>query len=290
MKLNMKQSVFCFAQLLSRIALAAFCLVSWRVTAQSTPPLRSYAIAGTENSRSYDPASGWTQSTQAFSGTLDLVTATEARLTKVYATGDSVTRDLILQWAVDLSAPSQGGAAVEAPDPNDPVIKRTTYNLALKFDGLRYTAAGNFLTRAWMSVIPGIYDWFNVAYGDFAGSVVSPIGIYNITGWEQAGKNTASYAGTFTLLTPSTAQLAWTSSNGASTVNLLLDSAVDPLAESQTVTATQIENQPGQTTTYILTFNLAGVRYSIDSVYARTEIKGKKTRVLATGAFSGSQP
>ena len=254
-------------------------------------PLRSYAISGVENTRSYSPTSGWTHSTNSFNGTLDMLSSTNAMLTKVYADGSSVSRELILGWYFDPAAPAQGGTAAEVPDPTDPVIKRTTYTLGLQFDGLRYTASGNFLTRAWMSVIPGIWDWFNVAYGNFAGDVVSPVGNYNITGSEKSGKTTSAYTGTFTLSSPSTGTLVKNYANGiTTTVNLAVSPSVDLSAATQIVTATQIENAPGKSTSYAIALQLGGTKYSVNSVYATTQTKGRKTSTVSAGIFSGAQP
>ena len=276
-----------------KLILAAALVVAspFFTVAQTSPPLRSYAISGIENSRDFVATRGWIVSTQTFSGTLELVTTTDARLTKIYADGSSVVRDLILHWVVDLAAPTQGGTAAEVPDPNDPVIKRTTYSLGLQFDGLRYTASGNFQTRAWMSVSPGIYDWFIVAYGDFSGFVVSPIGNYAVAGSEKSGKATSTYTGTFTLLSPLSGKLTKNYTGGATmTVNLALLSAVDLTVPSQTIAATQIENQPSQSTGYALDLQLNGMKYSVNSVYVTTQTKGRKTSTVSTGSFRGAQP
>lgn len=254
-------------------------------------PLRSYAISGVENTRSYSPTGGWTYATNDFAGTLDMVSSTTAVLTKVYADGSSVSRELILAWYFDPAAPAQGGTAAEVPDPTDPVIKRTTYTLGLQFDGLRYTASGSFLTRAWMSVLPGIWDWFNVAYGNFAGEVVSPVGNYNITGSEKSGKTTSAYTGTFTLSSPATGTLVKNYPNGVTTtVNLAVSPAVDLSAATQMVTATQIENASGQSTSYAIGLQLEGTKYSVNATYATTQTRGKKTSTVSAGSFSGAQP
>ena len=259
--------------------------------AQTSPPLRSYAISGVENTSSYDTTRGWTYATNTFTGTLNMLSETNAMLTKVYADGSSVSRELILAWTFDPAAPAQGGTAAEVPDPTDPVIKRTTYTLGVQFDGLRYTVSGTFQTRAWMSVIPGTYDWFVVAYGDFTGFVVSPLGGYDISGSEQAGKKTSTFTGMFTLVSPTDAQLITVDAGGATTtVNLAVQPAVDVNATSQTVSATQIENKPSQSTSYALDLQLIGTKYSVDSVYATTQTKGRKTSTVSTGTFSGAQP
>ena len=261
------------------------------IHAQTTAPLRSYAITGTENSRYYDTIQGWIVSTQTFTGTFDLTTTTDARLTKVYPDGTTVVKDLILQWVVDLNAPSQGGMAAEVPDPNDPLIKRTTYNLSLQSDGIRYTASGNFTTRAWMSVIPGIYDWFNVAYGDFSGFVVSPLGDYAISGSDKAGKTITSYTGTFTLTSTTSGRLTKVyPGNITNTVTLMLSSPVDMTAATQTVLATQVEHQPNQSTTYSGDLQLNATRYSVSAAYVTTQSKGNTSRTISTGSFTGLQP
>lgn len=272
-------------------SLALLALATANSGHSQTAPLRRYAITGVENTRSYNSTSGWSYATNNFTGSLDMLSATNATLTKVYADGSSVSRELILHWYFDPASPAQGGTAVEVPDPTDPVIKRTTYSLSLQFDGLRYTAAGSFLTKAWMSVLPGFYDWFNVAYGDFAGQVVSPVGNYVIAGAEKSGKTTSSYTGTFTLGSPTTATLVRNHSSGATTtVNLAIAPAVDLSAASQTVTATQIENAPNQVTSYALALQLNGSRYAVSSAYATTQTKGRKTSTVATGSFAGAQP
>lgn len=259
--------------------------------AQSPAPLRSYAIAGTENARYFDAAQGWIVSTQAFSGTFDLTSVTDARLTKVYPDGTAAVRDLILQWVVDLNAPSQGGLAVEVPDPTDPVIKRTTYNLGLQSDGIRYTASGNYLTRAWMSVLPGIYDWFNVAYGDFNGFVVSPLGDYAISGTEKSGKTVSSYTGTLTFTSPTTGRLLKVYPGSVTnTVNLVVQPALDVTAAGQSVLATQVEHQPNQSTAYSFALQLQGTRYSASGAYSTIQMKGNSSRTIATGSCTGSQP
>ncbi|HTL59125.1 MAG TPA: hypothetical protein VL361_25855 [Candidatus Limnocylindrales bacterium] len=261
------------------------------VHSQTAASLRSYAISGTENSRYFDAIQGWIVSTQTFSGTFDLTTLTDARLTKVYPDGTTVVKDLILQWVVDLNAPTQGGMAVEVPDPNDPIIKRTTYNLSLQSDGIRYTASGNFTTRAWMSVIPGIYDWFNVAYGDFSGLVVSPLGDYFINGTEKAGKTISIYTGILTLTSPTTGRLTKVyPGNVTNTVNLMLQSALDLTAATQTVVATQVEHQPNQSTIYSCDLQLNGIHYSVSGTYFTTQMKGNTSRTISTGNFAGLQP
>lgn len=277
---------------LQRAITAAFVVVSTFLAFSQTPaPLRSYAISGVENTRSFNSATGWTYATNNFTGTLDMLSATNAMLTKVYADGSSVSRELILGWYFDPAAPVQGGTAAERPDPTDPVIKRTTYNLGLQFDGLRYAASGNFLTRAWMSVIAGRYDWFNVAYGDFAGAVVSPVGNYNVTGSEKAGKTTSNFTGMFTLSSPTAGTLVKRYASGVTTtLNLAMAPAVDLSAANQTVTAMQIENAPGQSTDYAVNLQLNGTLYSVSSVYSTTQTKGRKTSTVSTGGFSGAQP
>jgi hypothetical protein len=258
--------------------------------AAQTAPLRSYVISGTNNIRSYNPATGWTHGTNPFTGTLDFLSATNARLTKVFADGTSTAHELILGWYFDPALTAQGGTAVERPDPVDPVIKRTTYNLALQFDGVRHTAGGNFLTRAWMSVIAGRYEWMNVAYGDFAGQTASPLGTYSITGSEKAARRTATYTGTLTLSSPTTGTLVRTYTNGTSTtVNLDLSPAVDLSVANQTVTAVQIENARGQRTIYAVNLQLGGSLYSVNSHYTVTQTRGRRTTTLATGSFAGAQ-
>ena len=116
---------------------AALVLAAASFAHSQTAPLRSHAISGVENAASYSPTSGWTYATNHFTGTLDMLSSTNAMLTKVYADGTSVSRELILAWYFDLAAPTQGGTAVEVPDPADPLIKRTIWNLGLQFDGLR---------------------------------------------------------------------------------------------------------------------------------------------------------
>ena len=269
---------------------AALVLAAASFAHSQTAPLRSYAISGVENAASYSPTSGWTYSTNHFTGTLDMLSSTNAMLTKVYADGTSVSRELILAWYFDLAAPTQGGTAVEVPDPADPLIKRTIWNLGLQFDGLRYTASGNFQTRAWMSVIPGVYDWFIVAYGNFAGEVVSPVGNYNITGSEKTGKKANAYSGTFTLSSPTTATLVRNYSSGIpTTVNLAISPAVDLSATNQNVTATQVENAPNQSTRYAINLQLDGTLYSITSDYSTTQTKNRKVSTVSTGSFSGAQ-
>jgi hypothetical protein len=283
MKIQIRSLKLPVATFLAASSLLAF--------AQTSPPLRSYAISGVENTSSYDATHGWTYATNNFTGTLDMLSPTNAQLTEVYADGSSVSRELILAWYFAPAAPAQGGTAAEVPDPTDPVIKRTTYNLGLQFDGLRYTASANFQTRAWMSVVPAIYDWFVVAYGDFAGFVVSPLGGYDISGSEQAGKKTSTYTGTFKLVSPTAAQLTKVDAGGTTTaVNLAVQPPVDVNAASQTVSATQIENKPAQSTSYALDLQLNGTKYSVSSVYATTQTKNRKTSTVSTGSFSGTQP
>ncbi len=257
--------------------------------AAQTTPLRSYATSGTEHARTYDAASGWTETVQTFTGTLELVTTTEARLTKHYADGTSVVRELILHWVVDLNAPVQGGTAAEVPDASDPVIKRTIYELGLQFDGLRYTMLGSYTTRAYLA-ITGYYQWYNVAYGDFTGAVVSPVGYYNISGTEKVGKTTSSYSGVFELLSESNARLTKVFTDGTTTtVDLYMETPVDLGAASQTVTAAQAQNQVNQTTSYLLDLNLNGTAYDVDCTYATKQQKGKTIRTVGTGAFAGTQ-
>jgi hypothetical protein len=275
-----------------KLAIAATLLVATTfISTAQTAPLRSYAISGIDNARSYDAAHGWSYATNLFTGTLNFLSPTNAILTKVYADGSSTSRELILGWYFDPAATAQGGTAVEVPDPTDPVIKRTTYNLGLQFDGLRYTASGNFLTRAWMSVIPGIYDWFNVAYGNFSGQVVSPVGSYNITGSDKAGKATSGYTGTLSLSSLTTATLVKNYTSGiTTTVNIIISPAVDLSAATQTLTGTQIESAAGQSTGYAITLQLNDTKYSVSSIYATTQTKGRKTTTVLTGSFTGSQP
>lgn len=272
------------------LLLAVFCASALISTAQ-TPPLRSYAISGVDNTRSFTPALGWTYATNSFSGTLAFPSPTNALLTKIYADGSSTTRELILGWYFDPAAPAQGGTAVEVPDPNDPVIKRTTYNLSLSFDGVQQATSGNFLTRAWMSVIAGRYEWVNVAYGDFTGQAASPLGSYSVAGSESVGRKTCTYSGTFSLTSPTTGTLVKSYANGTSlTVNLAIDPPVDSSVAVQDVTATQIENRPGQRTSYGINLQLNGTLYSVTSVYSTTQKLGRRTRTVSTGVFSGSQP
>lgn len=275
----------------SVFATAVLLLASAGIVSAQNTPLRSYAISGVENTRSYNATSGWTYATNNFAGTLDFLSATNALLTKVYADGSSTSRELILGWYFDPTVSAQGGTAVEVPDPNDPLIRRTTYNLGLQFDGLRYTASGNFLTRAWMSVIPGVYDWFNVAYGNFTGHVVSPVGNYTIAGSEKSGKTTSNYTGTFTLNSPASGTLVRNYASGVTTtVNLAIIPAVDLSAANQTVTAIQLENTPSQSTSYAVNLQLTGTLYSVTSVYSTTQTKGRKTSTVSTGSFTGTQP
>ncbi len=255
-----------------------------------TAPLRSYAISGTNNVRSYSPATGWTYGTNPFTGTLDFLSPTNARLTKIFADGTSTAHELILGWYFDPTLAAQGGTAVELPDPLDPIIKRTTYNLALGFDGVRHTASGNFLTRAWMSVIAGRYEWMNVAYGDFSGQTTSPLGSYTISGSEKAAKRTAKYTGTLTLSSPTTGTLTRNYANGTSTtVNIDIAPAVDLSAANQTVTAVQTENASGQRTIYAVNLQSGGTRYSVNSHYSTTQTRGRRTTTVATGSFTGLQ-
>lgn len=273
-----------------KIAIAAALCGVPLVSAQSTTPLRSYATSGTEHARSYDPATGWTETIQTFGGKFDLLSSTTAQITKIYADGSSVVRDLVLHWTVDLSAPTQGGTAAEIPDPTDPIIKRTTYTIGLQSDGLRDTMLGSYLTRAYLD-ITGRYDWWNVAYGDFTGVVVSPLGAYNVTGSEKAGKTTSKYTGTFTLLSPTSAKLTRNYTSGASsTVNIALEPAVDLTAASQTVSGAQIENAANQSTTYNITLQLDGTSYAVSSSYSTVQAKGKTVREVANGIFLGNQP
>lgn len=259
--------------------------------AQTAGSLRSYAITGTEQSRYFDPTQGWIVSTQIFTGTFDLTTQTDAHLTKVYSDGTTVVKDLVLGWVVDLNAPSQGGTAAEVPDPNDPVIKRTTYSLGLQWDGVRFTATGNFITKAWMSVIPGIYDWFNVAYGNFSGFVVSPLGDYLVTGTDKTGKTVSSYSGTLTLTSTTAGQLTKVYPGSVTnTVNLVMQSPLDLTAASQTVSATQVEHQPNQSTSYLFDLQLNGTHYSVTGTSLTALAKGNTVRTISTGNFIGLQP
>lgn len=256
--------------------------------AAQTTPLRSYSTSGTENLHTYDPATGWTDSVQTFTGTFDLLTTTDARLTKVYANGTTVVRDLVLHWTVDQNAPVQGGTAAELSDATDPVVKRTTYQIGLEFDGLRYTMVSSFTTRAYLSII-GYYQWYNVAYGDIAGAVVSPVGYYQISGSEKSGKTTTTYTGTFALTSSTTAQLTRIAADGSSTtVDLALQTPVDLEAASQTITAVQA-GASSAVTTYTVNLNLNGISYDVDCTYSMIQVKGKTVRTTGTGIFLGSQ-
>jgi hypothetical protein len=172
------------------------------------------------------------------------------------------------------------------------LIERTTYVIALKFDGLRYTMNASFTTRAYLSVLPGIYDWFNVAYGDFNGFVVSPLGIYNVSGSEKIGKTTVSYSGTFSLLSTTTAQLTKIFVSGTtSTVDLVLQKAVDLQAPAQTVAATEAQNSGNELTTYSLSLQLSSNNdYAVSSSYATVQVKGKSLKEVSNGIFVGTQP
>jgi hypothetical protein len=89
--------------------LAVLILSPTWVGAQTTRALLSYATAGSEHVRFYDAASGWTETFRTYTGKFDLLTTTDARLTKVYPDGSIVVRDLLLQWVADPNAPANPG-------------------------------------------------------------------------------------------------------------------------------------------------------------------------------------
>jgi len=279
-----------FRSLQFTVLAALITFPNW-VAAQTTQAVLSYATTGSEHVRSYDAASGWSEAVRTYTGKFDLLTTTDARLTKIYAEGSAVARDLIFQWVVDPNAPAQSGGAAEVPDPTDPLIERTTYVIVLKFDGVHYSMSGSFTTRAYFAVSPGIYDWFNVAYGDFSGFLVSPLGTYNITGSEKTGKTTLSYAGTFSLFSTISAQLAKIFADGStSTVDLVLETPVDLQAPIQTLSATQVQNLNNQLTTYSLNLQLSDRDYVVSSSYTTAQVKGKSVKEIRNGIFMGAQP
>ena len=121
--------------------------------------------------------------------------------------------------------------------------------------------------------------------------MISPVGSYNISGAEKSGRTTSAYTGTFTLTSPTTAQLTKNYFSGATvTLNLALPLPLDVSAATQTVSAAQIENARGQGTDYALTLQLNGTKYSVASAYATSQNKGRKSVTIAGGAFGGAQP
>lgn len=272
------------------VGVAVLAVATHFASAQNPTPLRSYAVSGTETTRTYNVATGWTEATHTYTGHFDLVTLTDAQLTKVYDDHSEVVRDLILHWTVDLNAPTQGGTAAELPDPNDPIIERTVYSIGLQYDGVRYTMSASFTTRAYLT-IAGRTDWWNVGYGSFSGFVVSPLGTYTVSGSEQSGKTSLSYSGFLTLSSPSSGQLVRSYSNGAtSTVTLAFLTAIDVEAAGQKLQAVQLENPNGTTTTYTLILTLNGTLYDVDASYETVSTKGRTSKITTIGAFSGSQP
>ena len=269
------------------IAATALCAAGLSTHAQSTPLLRSYSISGNEDTHYY--SSGWVTAAQTYTGTFDLLSETEARFTKHYADGSSIARDLILHWEVDLNASVQSGTAAEVPDPTNPVIERTTYVVSLQTDGVRHTMQASFETRAFLTIPPFSANWYPVAYGEFGGHVVSPLGTYGIHGTEQSGKTVNTYSGTLQLLSASAGRLTKVYANGTSTtVNLAL-SSLDLDLGDQSLAAVQVENAPGQVTTYEMGLSLSGTLYTVQATHETIAFKGRNSRTVGTGSFGGTQ-
>lgn len=268
------------------ILAAAVCALASSSQAGS---LRTYSTTGTENVRTYNAATGWTESVRSFTAEVDLLTTTEARITKTYPDGSVIVRDLVLHFTVDLNAATQGGTAAELPDPTETVVHRTTYTIGFTSDGLRHSMNASFTARAYLN-ITGSYQWYNVAYGDLSGSVISPLGNYNLVGSEKSGKTTRGYSGVLTILSDSAALLTKNYNDGStSTVNLAFATSLDLQATTQTASATQVENSPGQTTSYSLEFSLTAGSFEVACDYFTVSVKGKTIRLVTTGSFAAAQ-
>ena len=93
-----------------------------------------------------------------------------------------------------------------------------------------------------------------------------------------------------TIISDSAAQLTKTYSDGSNaTVNLAFITPVDLQATSQIISATQVENAPGQSTTYSLELSLNANSFHVACNYSTISVKGRTTRIVTTGSFAATQ-